>query len=49
MVADELVEGEIDDPDFQQRMMAAMNRVTERLKATEDLKREGEEGDSASA
>lgn len=30
-VADELVEGTIDDPDFQQRLMAAMDRVTKKM------------------
>lgn len=32
MVADEIVEGEIGDPDFQARMMAAMDRVAAREK-----------------
>ena len=36
MIADELVEGEVDDPDFQQRMIAAISRV-------KDLAIEGDE------
>jgi hypothetical protein len=31
-VADEIVEGEISDPDFQERFHAAIDRVTARLK-----------------
>jgi nucleoside 2-deoxyribosyltransferase len=31
-VADEIVEGRIDDPDFQDRFKAAMDRVTQRVK-----------------
>jgi nucleoside 2-deoxyribosyltransferase len=31
-VSDELVEGEVTDPDFQGRLTAAMDRVTQRLK-----------------
>ena len=30
-VADEIVEGEINDPDFQRRMAAAIDRVMKRL------------------
>jgi hypothetical protein len=32
LVADEIVEGELDDPDFADRMHAAIKRVTDRLK-----------------
>jgi hypothetical protein len=31
LVADELVEGEMDQPDFQQRLLAAMSRVREKI------------------
>lgn len=34
-VADEIVEGDIGDPDFQERMQAAIDRVMRKLKAGE--------------
>lgn len=34
-VSDEIVEGEVTDPDFQGRLHAAMDRVTQRLKEDE--------------
>ena len=36
MVSDEIVEGDIGDPDFQERMQAAITRVTERIKRAEE-------------
>jgi hypothetical protein len=39
-VCDEIVEGEITDPDFQERMVAAMDRVMKRLAKKEKRKRD---------
>jgi hypothetical protein len=36
-VADEIVEGEVTDPDFEGRLHAAMDRVTQRLKENENV------------
>lgn len=36
LIADEIVEGDLDDPSMKARLMEAMDRVTERLKEQDD-------------